>query len=366
MRNRNLALVLVAGTLALASARDVSFGDEPTPAQIADLVDELRDPDAHVREVARRELVALGEKAVAPLVAMLTGGEPAARAEAVQVLAALGPAARKAAPALVERLESEKGAARLPVLRALGEIDPVGSAGAAIPILLSFLEVDNHATRLEAAKALRSFGPAGAKFAPDVLARVPSADPALRSALLEAVRAMGVDATSYVIDLYAKGGDGSAKWLASVVNELGEAIVPAAVQKLASDDKNVRAAAVQALGAVGAAGRGATPQLVVALKDEAGVVRRRAAEALGAVGADPKVALPALSELLADTAARAQVEAAVAMGRVAVTAAHPGDPVTALGPAAAGTLAGPIDAGLDWLDRHQSPAGGLWRAAGFR
>src|SRR5262245_38014387 len=366
MRNRQLALVLVAATLALAFARGVSAGDDATPAQIADLVDELRDPDAHVREVARRELVALGEKAVAPLVKMLTGGEPAARAEAVQVLAALGPAARKATPALVERLEAEKGAARLPLLRALGEIDPVGSAKAAVPILLAFLEDQVPSTRIEAAKALRSFGPAAAKFAPDVLAKVPAADPALRGALLEAVRAMGVDAASYVIDLYAKGGDVSAKWLASGVNELGAAIVRAAVQKLGSDDKNVRAAAVQALGAVGSAGRGATPQLVVALKDDAGVVRRRAAEALGAVGADPKLALPALAELLADSGGRAQVEAAVAMGRVAVAAAaQSGEPMTALGPGT-GSLSGPIDTGLDWLDRHQSPAGGLWRAAGFR
>jgi HEAT repeat protein len=363
MRNRHQALLLVAGALALLSARDVSLGDEPTPAQVADLVDELRDPDAHVREVARRELVALGEKAVAPLVALVTGGEPASRAEAVQVLAALGPVARSAAPALVERVGSEKGPARLPFLRALGEIDPAGSAATAVPILLAFLEDQVPSTRLEAAAALRSFGPAASKFAPDVLAKIPSADPALRRALLETVRAMGVDAASYVIDLYAKGGDGQTKWLVGVVNELGEAIVPAAVKKLASEDKNVRAAAVQALGAVGSAGRGATPHLVAALKDEAGVVRRRAAEALGAVGADPKVALPALGGLLSDQAARAQVEAALAMGRVAVAAAHPGEP-SAPG---TGALARVIDDGLDWLDRHQGMGDdGLWHAAGFR
>jgi HEAT repeat protein len=361
MRNRNLALLLVAGTLALGFARDVSAGDETTPAQVADLVDELRDPDAHVREVARRQLVALGEKAVGPLVALVTRGEPAGRAEAVQVLAALGPLARDAAPALVERLGSEKGAARLPFLRALGEIDPVGSAATAVPILLAFLEDQSPSTRLEAAVALRSFGPAGAKFAPDVLAKVPSADPALRRALLDAVRAMGVDAATYVIDLYAQGGDGSAKWLSAVVSELGETIVPAAVQKLASGDKNVRAAAVQALGAVGTAARGATPQLVTALRDPAGVVRRRAAEALGAVGADPKVALPALGAVLADANARAQVEAAVAMGRVAVAAAHPVETA----PPATGTLGRSIEDGLGWLDRHQGPRGGLWYAAGF-
>src|SRR5262245_23650362 len=200
MRNRQLALVLVAATLALAFARGVSAGDDATPAQVADLVDELRDPDAHVREVARRQLVALGEKAVAPLVALLTQGEPAGRAEAVQVLAALGPVARDAAPALVERMGSEKGAARLPFLRALGEIDPTGSAATAVPILLAFLEDQVASTRIDAAVALRSFGPAAAKFAPDVLARIPSADAALRRALLDAVRAMGVDAASYVID----------------------------------------------------------------------------------------------------------------------------------------------------------------------
>jgi HEAT repeat protein len=363
MRRAITALGLVAASTAFFCAGDVRAGDGATPAQVADLVDELRDPDAHVREVARRQLVALGDKAVAPLIELLQSGEPAGRLDAVQVLAALGPVAKDAAPAVAERATRELGAARLPFLKALAEIDPAGSAPTAIPILLAFLDDKDAALRLEAAKALGAFGPSAAKFAPDVLERIRSSDAAVRGALLEAVRAMGVNAAEVVVDLYAKSGDTSASWLPAVVNELGEAVVAPAVKRLSSDDKAVRASAAQVLGLAGAAARGAAPQLVAALDDPAGVVRRRAAEALGAIGADARVALPALERLLADETARAQVEAAVAMSRVAVSAAHPGDstaPFTA-------TVGRAVEDGIDWLARHQSAGDSAgWSGAGFR
>lgn len=93
---------ILAGAAVLWSA-PATAGDGATPAQIADLVDELRDTDAYVRAVARRELIALREKAVAPLVELLGAEGLKAGREAVQVLAAIGPAAKDAVPAITSR-----------------------------------------------------------------------------------------------------------------------------------------------------------------------------------------------------------------------------------------------------------------------
>jgi len=358
MRDRLLALGFVAAAAALFCARDVAAGDDA--ARIADLVDELRDPDAHVREVARRELVAMGGGVVPRLIEIVKGDEARARMEAVQVLAALGPAARDAAPAPAERASAAQGAERMPFLRALVAVDAGGTSTFTIPILLSFLDDRDPGLRLEAARALKGYGPAGVAYVPKILAKVPLADAPVRAALLDAVRAMGADASESVVDLYAKGAESDRVWLAAVIAELDGAVVPAAVSRLASEDKTLRAAAAQVLGLVGAPAKSATPQLVAALKDAAGVVRRRAADALGAVGADPAVALPALAELLDDESARAQVEAAAAIGRVAAPNGSSEDSAPESPEAARA-----VERGLDWLARHESAAGG-WSAAGFR
>ncbi len=358
MRERFFALGFALLAAALLSAADVRAGDDA--ARVADLVDDLRDSDAHVREVARKQLVAMGGDVVPQLVALLKGDEPRGRAEAVQALTAIGPAARDAVPALAERARTEQGAARLPFLRALVAVDGGGTSSFTVPILLSFLDDRDPALRLEAAQALRGYGPAGSAYVPNILAKIPLADPPVRAALLDAVRSMGADAAQSVIDLFAAGSDQDRTWLPAVIAELGDSIVPAATSRLASDDKNVRAAAAQVLATVGAPARAAAPQLVAALKDPAGVVRRRAAEALGAVRADPKTALPALAALLDDAASRAQLEAAAAIARVAV----PNGPADEFAPESPDVTRA-VDRGLDWLARHEVPSAG-WSAAGFR
>jgi HEAT repeat protein len=226
MRNRIVALGLVAAAAALFCARDVSAGDDA--ARIADLVSDLSDQDAHVRDVARKQLVALGGAAVPQLVALLKSEQGRGRVEAVQVLAALGPAARSAAPALADRVKAESGAARMPFLRALAAVDPEGSCTFTVPILLSFLDDRDPALRLDAANALRDYGPAATSFVPAMIEKTAVADAPVRAALLDAVRAMGVDAASSVVDLYAKADESHRASLSAVVAELGEAVVPAA------------------------------------------------------------------------------------------------------------------------------------------
>src|SRR5207244_2616382 len=162
-------------------------------------------------------------------------------------LAAIGPAAKKATSVIAERARDAKGKARLSFVQALAQIDPAGAASIGVPMLLGFLEDRDPALRLEAAKALREFGPAGREFAADVLAKIPAAEPPVRGALLEALRAMGVDASRTVVDLFAERGESDRAWLSVVVAELGDAIVPVALERLASEDKAMRAGAAQIL-----------------------------------------------------------------------------------------------------------------------
>src|SRR5207244_287746 len=118
------------------------------------------------------------------------------------------------------------GRARLPFVQALAQIDPAWSASIGVPMLLGFLEDKDAGLRLEAAKALREFGPAGRDFAPDVLAKIPTSEGPVRTALLEALRAMGVDAAQRVVELFAERGDADRAWLSAVVAELGDSVVP--------------------------------------------------------------------------------------------------------------------------------------------
>jgi HEAT repeat protein len=79
---------------------------------------------------------------------------------------------------------------------------------------------------------------------------------------------------------------------------LGRHVVPLLVQALKDEDRWVRAAACEALGAIG--DPQAIPHLAQALQDEAWEVRKAACEALGAIG-DPQ-AIPHLAQALQDEA----------------------------------------------------------------
>ena len=78
----------------------------------------------------------------------------------------------------------------------------------------------------------------------------------------------------------------------------------------------IRAAAADALGAIGPPAKLAIPSLRIALLDEAELVRANAAVALGRMGPLARDAVPSLASLLRDSESRVRISAANALGKI--------------------------------------------------
>ena len=75
---------------------------QPDPQAIAELMDCLQDPDSLTADLAADALIAVGEQAVEPLLAVLADGQPPTRLHAARALAMIGDA--RAVPALFNAL----------------------------------------------------------------------------------------------------------------------------------------------------------------------------------------------------------------------------------------------------------------------
>ncbi len=358
-RSRSFVLALAAILLcALASLRPAHTA-EPTAREIADLIDELRDPDPHVRQVAHKELVRLGGEPVPALVAAVRGSDAKLSSEALAVLADIGPEAKAAAPDLAEFAATADAAVCIEVVRALAEID----APAVRPLvdrLVRIVDDGQPSQQIEALRVLAWLGPAAESAKDPLVARLTKAPPALRQPLVETLQALGFDGVGHVLDLWTADRQSVQSWAPQLFVANSEAAVEAAAERLRRPEKEARVGAATALGAMGPAAAEAAPNLAFALKDDTGAVRRAAADALGRIGAAADVALPALVEALSDPRLRVQREAAAAIGNIAVAASRTSG--AAERPRAPAELA--VANGLDWLARHQAKDG-RWDADGF-
>lgn len=93
-------------------------------------------------------LARIGGDAVDPLIAALSDAEPAVRTAAAKALAAIGPDASRATPALMRALDDRDERVRVAAARALGQIGP--AAHEAIPALLQVLREEAVRERREA------------------------------------------------------------------------------------------------------------------------------------------------------------------------------------------------------------------------
>ncbi len=100
------------------------------------LAQALRDPE--LRFLAGRALEKIGRPAVAGLVPVLSDPDEETRIAAVGVLGGIGPQAKEAVGALMERVRKGSPLERWAALEALGNIGPAASA--ALPLVLSILE----------------------------------------------------------------------------------------------------------------------------------------------------------------------------------------------------------------------------------
>ncbi|WP_406698648.1 HEAT repeat domain-containing protein [Singulisphaera sp. Ch08] len=289
--------------------------DPLPPALVPDLAAALKNEDGLTRLHAATALARLPEQsdqAVAALADLLD--DPLVRLRSLAALDQLGPAAKGAAPRLIERLnEANDGPtagkiastlARIagnsavdPLLKTYAESDlgyqptiiaALSQTGAAGVAPLTRMLADGKAEIRE--QAVRSLG----TIAQDVEA----ARPALQEALNDKEPAVRVEAA---IGLAKLGGETGASALPTLL----------ATAKAHSDPDRLRA--IEALGNLGPA---AVPTLTLALK-ERGLVRLRAAEALGRIGSPAEKAGPDLEQVLNDPNPQTQARAAIALWEVA-------------------------------------------------
>ncbi|MHC4398818.1 MAG: HEAT repeat domain-containing protein [Planctomycetota bacterium] len=262
---------------------------------------------------------------------------------AAYALAAIGPHAKEAVPALVEMLaldrdrSSPRPYSRLPAsmrfeveraetearraaAHALGAIDP----GAIVPALVEALKAPNLAVRREAASALAGMG-AGAKEAvPALIEALKDDDRVIRQHAAFALTGIGADAKEAVPGLIRIVGDGQLpsevrvrvlSALARIGPDAGT-VLPALIEALEYNDLAVRRQAAMELAEIGPEAGPAVPALVVSLKGQYPSVRVSTAVALGRIGPGAEAAIPALREALLEKDPNLRVEAAFALWRV--------------------------------------------------
>jgi len=227
----------------------------------------LEDPNPLTRMKAAGALENMGpaaKRAIPALRKMLSSSS--SRVFAAQALLKVDPTATPSlVPILVEALRDSdptRGFHRVLAAQLLGNIGPPAASG--VPALVEALQpkddtAANEGLRQEAANALGRIGPLGASEAVPALARaLKDVSPVVREVAAQSLRHVGPDA-------------------GRAVTELAEA--------LADDSNLVRLHAAEALGELGPSARAATSALRRALEDENSYVRTAAGAALARIEA---------------------------------------------------------------------------------
>ena len=256
---------------------------------------------------------------------------PELRREAVKAIAALGPGAVSAVPALVRATRDENAEVRFWAVEGLRKIGPAAAkeGGAALAVVLGD---DIRSNQQAARRALEAMGPA---VLPVLLPSLESPDAWVRGNAAEAVGAVA-------------GGKGAA--------------VSALSRLLADDSLWVRASAAWAIGRIGPRAKSAAKPMTKALSEElrrdptlAEVGQRLRVEnlvyGLGRLGPAANDAVPLLLAVLYDGADSLRTTAAEALAGVGGKAAQP------LGQAVRGPAPMPVRLGAARALRLMGPEG---------
>jgi HEAT repeat protein len=310
-----------------------------------DLISELVDEDAYVRELARRALVRKGRDALPALRKAAASEDRKLREQVATVLGDIGREAQDALATLKKLAEdadagvraaakealgklragdrAEKNLAaladgdRAELLAALADPDSLGPANVAVPQLLRILTKRDDVLKAAAGRAIARFGDKARFAVPKLIEIGRTGAPAQRFAVVDALTGIGAASVQPLFAAYRKAGRETRAWIDDVFFRVGPLTIGVAVPALnESEDPAERVAACRMLGAAGAGAQLALPALVTALHDETGKVRRAAANALGAMGASGLDASPALTLLAGDADRRAQLEAVRALGSI--------------------------------------------------
>ncbi len=322
-----LIIVVAASSLAFAQG-EPSFQGRTYHAWLAD----LQEPDPEIRLQA---LSALGqirdapaEEVVPAVTTALADAQPKVRAQAAWALANAGPSAAPAVGALAHALADADSQVRRSAATALGGVGE--AAKEAVPALIQASSDHESIVRFEVALALATIAPEREET-PQILGAVmeeaesynrsraiwamaglleknPAAVPYLDRALegkdersrLQAALALckAGDPTDKAAMVLVRASASDQEGVYEAAREgaarLGRDAAPGLARCLSSEDPDLRAAAADLLGRLGAAAETVIPQLRDALRDQEPRVRMAAALALAASGAKDEDTIRAL------------------------------------------------------------------------
>jgi len=269
-----------------------ALGDPSVPALVRALED-----DAAWRNAAG-VLPYLREKAVRPLLTLLTHRDAEMRRRAAQVLGGVcGPPGRlanrrdqrdpvrAAATALGAALKDESLPVALAAAQALAGMR--SHAAPATGALTSALSAGEFRRRLAAAKALKAVGPAASAAAPALEKALGDADADVRLQAIESLAAVaGEKAVGPLTGALSHPDKRVRVKAAFTLARLGEGAVPGLAKALASRQPTRRRFAALALAKMGPKAASAVPALLAALKDPREAVRCNVVDALGRIGGE--------------------------------------------------------------------------------
>jgi len=304
--------------VALALFRTSESGETALFTLVA-LLDE--DAGAELRLEAVEALAAIGPAAapaVAGLVVALKDKEANVRAASASALGKIGPGAKRASRALGDALRDGDAEVRRQSAGALGEVGPAAAGG--VPALLRGIDGDDAELTRLCVQALGLIGPETKTIMPALEAQLKSANRGVREAAIRAVGNMGAEAKRAVSGLMnvvvVEQHEELRKAALDALASLGEEAVPDVAKALKDERTAARLQACAILARIGPAAKKAAPALTAALKDKSPEVRAGAAFAIGALGAEGRSAVAALAALLKDPEWRVRAAAAGALGGV--------------------------------------------------
>jgi len=358
------------GKRALSGADDRTLRVWDLPADLTDVVKNLQSNDPKVKQQAVRELAGFGDEAkqaVPALVKALAGGDAAFKQEVIRLLktlggapgpedapvlaqlaadksfpdgrlyaldalAALGPNAKPALPALLAILKEPDAVLRRKAITVIGQVGPDARAMAYAP-LVEFLRDPDVETSKAAAEALPKLG-RPTKDQVEALGRyLTDRNDNVRRYALAAVTELGAEAEPVAEDIaHMAAHDKIAELRKGALTTLvkikpkDKKTVEAATAALKDDDEGVQQQAVAVLAQIGPSG-GALPGLLQGLTHKNDAVRKAAEEAFDKATFD-KAHVKALATALAlNKTPRVRARLVDALGKLGPDAADAADDI---------------------------------------
>ncbi len=290
------------------------------------LVGALADLQPDVRNEAAMTLVDIGPDIVPEVSVAFASPTPLVRLKACEIMAAIGPAAKSAVPALVDRLQDENELVIRAAARALGRI--TAQPDIVLPAVQSLLKHPAVSVRITALRAIGEYGTDAVVAVPSALSFLTDQSPVLRASAAEALGRIGDSRSEVIIALVNALADQSAAVTmnaANALSQLGAPAVPSLLPLLT--DADYRQLAVEMLGEMGVAAESAVPallELLTKLEDTDEELRREVFIALGSIGPRAAVATPEMMSLLDNPeAGDARAGAAYVLARIGERRALP-------------------------------------------